>query len=88
MSEPGGASPETTEQTESRPWATIIALALIAIYLVAFVVQNSHKVRLDFVFFSARVGLIWLLLLGFALGLACGVLLPRLYRRRRRHGAG
>jgi hypothetical protein len=45
-------------------------------------------VRLDFVFFSARVGLISLLLLGFGLGLAGGVLLSHLYRRRRRHGAG
>jgi hypothetical protein len=36
------------------------------------------------VFGTARVSLIWLILLSLALGLFCGVLLPRLSRRRRR----
>ncbi len=56
--------------------------------MVAFVVQNSGKVSLDFIFFSARVGLIWLLLLGFALGVAGGALGSQLYRRRRGHSSG
>jgi uncharacterized integral membrane protein len=88
MSRPPSSSPETTEEPRSRPWLAFAGLGLIAIYVVAFIVQNSGKVSLDFIFFSAHVGLIWLLLLGFALGLAGGVLGSQLYRRRRRHGAG
>jgi uncharacterized integral membrane protein len=79
---------DTTEQFQPRLWATIIGLAAIALYLVAFIYKNSGKVTLHFIFFSAHVGLIWLLLLGFVLGLVVGVLASQLYGRRRRHGAG
>jgi uncharacterized integral membrane protein len=81
-------SPGRSEEFQPRLWATIIGLAAIAIYIVAFIAKNSRKVTLDFIFFSAHVGLIWLLLLGFVLGLVGGVLLSQLYRRRRRHGTG
>jgi uncharacterized integral membrane protein len=81
-------SGDTTEQLQPRRWATIIGLAAIALYLVAFIYKNSGKVTLHFIFFSAHVGLIWLLLLGFVLGLVVGVLLSQLYGRRRRHSAG
>ena len=50
------------EEFQPRLWATIIALAAIAIYLVAFIYKNSGQVTLHFIFFSAHVGLIWLLL--------------------------
>ena len=76
------------QEFQPRLWATIIALAAIAIYLVAFIYKNSGKVTLHFIFFTAHVGLIWLLLFGFVLGLAGGVLLSQLYGRRRRHSAG
>ena len=81
-------SGDTTEEMQPRLWATIIGLVAIVTYLVAFIAKNSQKVTLHFIFFSAHIGLIWLLLLGFALGLAGGVLLSQLYRRRRRHSAG
>ena len=81
-------SSSDSEAFQPRLWATIIGLAAIAIYLVAFIAKNSGKVTLHFIFFSAHVGLIWLLLLGFVLGLAVGVLLSQLYGRRRRHGSG
>src|SRR4051812_43853259 len=66
MGRPPSSSLETTKEPRSPPWLAFAGLGLIAIYVVAFVVQNSGKVSLDFIFFSARVGLIWLLLLGFA----------------------
>lgn len=77
-----------SEEFQPRLWATIIGLAAIALYIVAFIAKNSGKVTLDFIFFSAHVGLIWLLLLGFVLGLGGGVLLSQLYGRRGRHRAG
>jgi uncharacterized integral membrane protein len=79
VSEPAG-----TEREQLRRWAPLVVLALIAVYIVAFVLKNDEKVDLDFVLFTARVGLIWLLLLGFALGLVVGLLGLPLYRRRRR----
>jgi uncharacterized integral membrane protein len=79
VSEPAG-----TGREQLRRWAPLVVLALIAVYIVAFVLKNDDKVDLDFVLFTARVGLIWLLLLGFALGLVVGVLVLPLYRRRRR----
>jgi uncharacterized integral membrane protein len=88
MGRPPSSSLETTKEPRSRPWLAFAGLGLIAIYVVAFVVRNSGKVSLDFIFFSARVGLIWLLLLGFALGVAGGALASQLYRRRRGHRAG
>jgi uncharacterized integral membrane protein len=81
-------SPETQEELQPRLWAAIIGLALIAIYLVAFIAKNADEVDLDFIFFTSHVGLIWLLLLGFGLGVVGGLLLSQLYRRRRRHGRG
>jgi uncharacterized integral membrane protein len=81
VSEPAG-----TEREPLRRWAPWVVLALIAAYVVAFVLKNDEKVDLDFVFFTSHVGLIWLLLLGFALGLIVGVIGVPLYRRRRRDG--
>jgi uncharacterized integral membrane protein len=78
-------SPETQEELQLRLWVALAALALVVAYLVAFVAKNDEEVDLDFIFFTSHVGLIWLLLLGFVIGLAAGVVLSQLYRRRRRH---
>jgi len=62
----------------------LLTLIAIAAYVVAFVLENHKQVEVHFVFATARVSLIWLILLSLALGLVGGRLLPRLYRRRRR----
>ncbi len=59
----------------------VAALVLVAI-LVAFVVKNSEKVNVSFVFFSANVRLIWVLLVTAVLGALADRLF--LWRRRRR----
>ncbi len=62
-----------------------IGLLLFAIgYSIAFVVQNTEQIPIDFVFGTANVRLIWEILLLLALGLVGGVLLSQLYRHRRR----
>lgn len=63
-------------------------MLLVVAYVIAFVVKNSGSVTIDFVFASASVGLIWLLLLGVALGLLIGILLAQLSRRRSRKQRG
>jgi uncharacterized integral membrane protein len=71
-------------QWQLRLYASIITLGLVIAYGIAFVLENNKNISLHFVFSTARVSLIWLILLSVALGLLLGVLLSQLYRRRRR----
>ena len=72
------------ETWQPKLWGTLIGLALLAAYVIAFVLENRKSVHLHFVFVTASVSLIWLILLSVGLGLLLGVLLSQLYRRRRR----
>ena len=84
-------APEADEKPlrewQIRLYLTIITLGLVLAYGIAFVLENNKHVSLHFVFATARVSLIWLVLLSVALGLLLGVLLSQLYRRRRRRRA-
>ena len=71
------------QEFQPRLYALLLGLLLLFAYLIAFVLQNRDEVGLDFVFFTARVSLIWLILLSVAIGVVSGVLLSQLYRRRR-----
>lgn len=94
--EPTTSAPEEPEvEAEERPegfgrqwqprlYLRILALGLIVAYGIAFVLENNRDVDVHFVVATARVSLIWLILLSVALGLLAGVLLSQLYRRRRR----
>jgi uncharacterized integral membrane protein len=88
---PEDAPPEhdATEEKPVREWQprlyfTIITIGLVLAYGIAFVLENNKHVSLHFVFATARVSLVWLVLLSVALGILLGVLLSQLYRRRRR----
>jgi uncharacterized integral membrane protein len=67
-----------------RLYLTIITIGLVMAYGIAFVLENNKHVSLHFVLATARVSLVWLILLSIALGVLLGVLLSQLYRRRRR----
>ncbi|HEY7017802.1 MAG TPA: lipopolysaccharide assembly protein LapA domain-containing protein [Gaiellaceae bacterium] len=71
-------------QWQPRLWLKLALLGLLVAYAIAFVLENNKHVSVHFVFASARVSLIWLVLLSVALGLLAGVLLSQLHRRRRR----
>ena len=71
-------------QWQPRLYLRILALGVLVAYAIAFVLENNREVSVHFVFATARVSLIWLILLSVALGLFAGVLLSQLYRRRRR----
>ena len=79
---------EQRQQWQPGLWLRNVGLLLVVAYLVAFVVKNSKSVRIDFVFGTASVGLIWLLLLGVGIGLLAGILLAQLHRRRSRKQRG
>jgi uncharacterized integral membrane protein len=82
-----GAPPEEgLRQWQPRLYTRLILLLALIAYAIAFVLENRKQIDLHFVFATARVSLIWLILLSIALGLLAGVLLSQLYRRRgRRH---
>jgi uncharacterized integral membrane protein len=69
---------------QPRLWVLIVGLVLVVAYVIGFIVANSDRVSVNFVFFDARTSLIWLILLCFGIGLVAGVLLSQLYRRRNR----
>ena len=74
--------PTSDAQKRQRKDITRIVVALIiVVVLVAFVVKNSEKVDVSFVFFSAHVRLIWVLLVTAILGALADRLL--LWRRRK-----
>jgi uncharacterized integral membrane protein len=75
---------ELRDRWQPRLYARLIALVLLAAYSIAFILENGKKVSVHFVLATARVSLVWLILLALAVGLLGGILLAQLERRRRR----
>lgn len=82
------AKGELQENWQPRLYGRLIALGLLIAYAIAFVLENRTSVHVHFVLATASVSLVWLILLAVALGLAAGILLAQLDRRRRRRRAG
>ena len=81
---PVARSPEAPSRTAVlMKWGRLVGAVVIVGLLVAFIVDNSEKVKVGFVFFHAEVRLIWVLLITAALGALADRLVPRIYRRRR-----
>ena len=78
---------ELEEAWQPRLYVRLIALVLLAAYAIAFVLENRSSVHIHFVFATARVSLIWFVLLALAIGVVVGILLAQLDRRRRRRRA-
>ena len=78
---------ELQENWQPRLYLRLILLVLLAAYAIAFVLENRKQVSLHFVFATASVSLVWLILLSLALGVIGGILLAQLERRRRRRRA-
>jgi uncharacterized integral membrane protein len=79
--------PGSEEGKERQPlglYATLIGLALVIGYVIAFVVENSKKVSIHWVFGTTHASLIFVILVSLAIGIFLGVLVLQLYRRRRR----
>ncbi len=74
------------EDWQPRLYAILIGLVLIVVYVIAFIVKNNDRIKVDFVLFAAHTSLIWLIILLLAIGFLGGVMLSQLYRRRRLSG--
>ena len=79
-----GRKGEEQGQWQLRLYLKLIVLLLIIAYAIAFVIKNSDRTKVDFVFGDTHTNLIWLILICVALGVLFGVLLSQLYRRRSR----
>ena len=55
-------------KARAREIARIVVAVLALVLLIAFVLDNSHTVKVGFVFFNAKVSLIWVLLIAAFLG--------------------
>jgi uncharacterized integral membrane protein len=63
------------------PWKVVLWVVL-ALYALVFLLVNSEKQDVSFVFFSVRTRLIWLILLSMALGALLARLVPHWWKRR------
>ena len=75
-----GPTPATPEK--DAPWKLILFAAL-AVYAILIVLLNRKQVEVSFVFFSARISLLVLILLCVGIGFAAGYLFDGLRARRK-----
>ena len=75
---------QLNENWQPKLYGRLLVLVLLVAYAIAFVIENKKSVNRHFVFATASVSLVWLILLSLALGLVGGILLAQLERRRRR----
>jgi len=75
---------QLNENWQPKLYGRLLVLVLLVAYVIAFVIENKKSVNLHFVFATASVSLVWLILLSLAIGLVGGILPAQLERRRRR----
>lgn len=75
---------EVADRWQPRLYVRLILLGILVAYAIAFVLENRKQVSIHFVLATARVSLVWLILLALGVGLVGGILLAQLERRRRR----
>ncbi len=63
------------------PWKLIL-FGVLAVYAILIVLFNREQVEVSFVFFSARISLLVLILLCVGIGFAAGYLFDQLRARR------
>ena len=80
---PPPADDRARREDRGIPWKMVLWVA-IALYALVFLLLNDKKQSVDFVFFTVKTRLIWLILLSMALGAALAVIGPRWWRSRRR----
>ncbi|HKN64301.1 MAG TPA: lipopolysaccharide assembly protein LapA domain-containing protein [Gaiellaceae bacterium] len=75
---------EVSDRWQPRLYLRLIVLGLLVAWAIAFVLENRTQVNIHFVLATARVSLVWTILLALGVGLLGGILLAQLERRRRR----
>jgi uncharacterized integral membrane protein len=75
---------ELQDRWQPRLYLRLIVLGLLVAWAIAFILENRTQVHVHFVLATARVSLVWVILLALGVGVLCGILLAQLERRRRR----
>jgi uncharacterized integral membrane protein len=75
---------EVSDRWQPRLYLRLIVLGLLVAWAIAFILENRTQVAIHFVFWTATVSLVWVILLALGVGLLLGILLAQLERRRRR----
>ena len=75
----GSPKPPAAQNT---PWKLIV-FGILAVYAILIVLLNRKQVEVSFVFFSARISLLVLILLCVGIGFAAGYLFDGLRARRK-----
>jgi uncharacterized integral membrane protein len=84
MGTPEAPSAPTSET--HTPWKLIV-FGILAAYAILIVFLNRKQVEVSFVFFSARISLLVLILLCVSIGFAAGYLFEQLRARRKRRAS-
>jgi uncharacterized integral membrane protein len=77
-------SSEVSDRWQPRLYLRLIVLGLLVAWAIGFILENRTQVHVHFVLGTARVSLVWVILLVLGVGLLGGILLAQLERRRRR----
>jgi uncharacterized integral membrane protein len=80
VSTQGSAPPPKPER--DTPWK-LIAFGVLAVYALLIIFLNRKQVEVSFVFFSAEISLLVLILLCVGIGFAAGYLFEQLRARRK-----
>ena len=79
------AEPQAPPPTERAGWNwKVILLLALAVYAILLIIQNRKTVSVDFVVFTEKTRVVWLVLLSIGIGALIIWLLPRLRRRGRK----
>lgn len=73
---------EGLDEEQVRRLAATGALVLLITLVLVFIVENSRQVPVSFVFFSANISLIWVIVLSAVFGAVGAAVLGRVVRRR------
>jgi uncharacterized integral membrane protein len=80
--DPKGPRREGIDERQARQIGLVAAVVLAVVLLLVFVIENSDSVSVSFVFFSADISLIWVIVLSALVGAVAGVLAARALRKR------
>ena len=80
----GSARHKPPRKQSRRDIARMVIFALGLVLLIAFVLANSHQVKVGFVVTSTRLSLIWVLLIAAVLGALVDRLVILLRQRRKK----
>jgi len=75
--------PAAADKKRKTPWPLIL-FSVLGVYAVLVALLNSDKVEVDFVFFSAEIRLLILILLCLVVGFGAGWVFEKMRARRKR----